>query len=124
MFLYRSLCLMSTLTSFLGKTSLKLFRKVINYCFRSLQANVKEIEHCYNNFKQLECPFMGSVLYDENHKQGSRKVKENIPNPQISSQSVTFEVDMVGFQYKVMTYRASLRQTQVSGYNVFLFSLN
>lgn len=81
----------------------------VSLIFRSLQANVKEIEHCYNGYRKHECATIG---FDESSKLTQRKVNENVPNPLISSQSVLFEVDMVGFQSKVMTYRAALGQTQ------------
>ncbi|KAF5290050.1 hypothetical protein FQA39_LY14831 [Lamprigera yunnana] len=84
----------------------------INLIFRSLQANIKEIEHCYNGYRKHECPLHVSIGYDESSKLTDRKINENIPNPLISSQSVSFEVEMVGFQSKIMTYRASLGQVQ------------
>lgn len=84
-----------------------------NFIFRSLQANLKELDHCYNDYKQHECPLPGTMRYNQNHKEAPHKVNENLHYPQISSQSIVFEVDMVGFQSKIMTYRAALRQSQV-----------
>ncbi|KAK4878641.1 hypothetical protein RN001_011147 [Aquatica leii] len=84
----------------------------VNLIFRSLQANIKEIEHCYNGYRKHECPLHSAISYDESRKLSNRKVNENIPNPLISSQSVLFEVEMIGFQSKIMTYRASLGQVQ------------
>lgn len=45
---------------------------------------------------------------------GSHKINEKSSFQHIGSQSVAFEVDMVGFRTKFMTYRATLRQVQVS----------
>ncbi|XP_019878240.1 myelin regulatory factor-like protein isoform X3 [Aethina tumida] len=75
----------------------------VNLIFRSRTANVKEIEYCYNNYKQYECP----TEEDRTHK-----VNENNPSQLLSLRSIIFEVDMRDFRYKWLTYRASLKQTQ------------
>ncbi|XP_031330004.1 myelin regulatory factor homolog 1 isoform X2 [Photinus pyralis] len=82
----------------------------VSLIFRSQQANMKEIEHCYNGYRKHECG--APIGFDESSKLTQRKVDEKVPNPLISSRSVLFEVDMVGYQSKVMTYRAALGQTQ------------
>lgn len=82
----------------------------LSLVFTPLKTNIKEMEHCYNYNKQYECPFLNSMYY----KESSHKVNEKSPYQQLgTAQSVVFEVDMVGFQSKFMTYRASLRQNQV-----------
>ncbi|CAG9861760.1 unnamed protein product [Phyllotreta striolata] len=82
----------------------------VNLIFRSSQSNIKEIERCYNEHRQRECPFVGSSGYYDDKIKIRHKVNENSPTQVIGYQSVVFEVDMIDFQSKVMTYRASLRQ--------------
>ncbi|CAG9814774.1 unnamed protein product [Phaedon cochleariae] len=84
----------------------------INLIFKSSQSHIKEIEHCYNDYKQHECPFVSSSAYFDDKMKIRHKVNENSPSQLIGFQSVVFEVDMIDFQSKVMTYRASLRQNQ------------
>ncbi|KAG5886873.1 hypothetical protein JTB14_024730 [Gonioctena quinquepunctata] len=61
--------------------------------------------------------FSSQAYYDDKikirHKvnEGSRRVNENGSSELIGFRNVDFEVDMIDFQSKVMTYRASLRQT-------------
>lgn len=86
------------------------------FCFRSTQSNIKDIEHCYNNFKQHICPIN---LYYGEKSTVIHKVNENSPIQQLSSQSVMFEVEMVGYQTKIMTYRSSLKQNQVRLLKIF-----
>ncbi|KAJ8949188.1 hypothetical protein NQ318_021681 [Aromia moschata] len=81
----------------------------INLIFRSTQPNIKEIEFCFNDNKQNECPFP-NMSYDEDKFRMRHKVNENLPNRLSSPQNIIFEVDMADFQSKVMTYRASIRQ--------------
>ncbi|KAJ8939737.1 hypothetical protein NQ314_011023 [Rhamnusium bicolor] len=83
----------------------------INLIFRSNPAIIKEIEHCYNDYKQHECPFLSPMYYDDKSRI-RHKVNENSPSQLLSLQSVIFEVDMADFQSKVMTYRVSLHQSQ------------
>ncbi|KAJ8917380.1 hypothetical protein NQ315_002404, partial [Exocentrus adspersus] len=83
----------------------------INLIFRSTQANIKEIEYCDNDSRQYECNFL-TPIYDDDKSRVRHKVNENSPSQLLSLQSIIFEVDMADFQSKVMTYRASLRQTQ------------
>lgn len=79
--------------------------------FRSTQSNLKEIEHCYNELRQYECPLFS--MYYEDKPRIRHKVNENSASQLISLQSVIFEVDMADFQSKIMTYRAALKQNQV-----------
>jgi hypothetical protein len=77
--------------------------------FRSTQDTIREIDYCNNNYKDRGC----SYNYDEK-LQVRHKVNEHSPSQLISSQSVIFEVNMADFQSKVMTYRASIKPSQVS----------
>ncbi|XP_050503840.1 myelin regulatory factor-like protein isoform X2 [Diabrotica virgifera virgifera] len=81
----------------------------INLIFRSSQTNLKEIEHCYNDFKQHECPFVSSQAYYDDKMKIRHKVNENSASQLIGYQSIVFEVDMIDYQSKIMTYRASLK---------------
>lgn len=86
---------------------------VINLLFRSLETNIKDIEHCYNEFEQAECPNYPKVdSFEDNKTTISDRINENSPSGvQNSLHTVSFQVDMLSFQSRVMTYRASLRQT-------------
>lgn len=75
---------------------------------------MKEIEHCYNDNKQYECPFLNSAAYYDDKIQTRHKVNENNPSQLLGYQSIIFEVDMLDFQTKIMTYRASTRPNQVT----------
>lgn len=72
---------------------------------------MKEIEHCYNDNKHDECPFLNSATYFDDKIR--HKVNENNPSQLLGYQSIIFEVDMLDFQSKIMTYRASIRPNQV-----------
>ncbi|XP_074040694.1 myelin regulatory factor homolog 1 [Leptinotarsa decemlineata] len=87
--------------------------------FRSSQDKVRDIEQCHNDDKQHECPFVSShAYYDDKMKirhkvnENSPKIIENFPSQIFGIQNIVFEVDMIDFQSKVMTYRASLGQNQ------------
>lgn len=81
--------------------------------FRSNHPNMKEIEHCYNDNKHDECPFLNSATYYDDKMQIRHKVNENNPSQLLGYQSIIFEVDMLDYQSKIMTYRASVRPNQV-----------
>lgn len=82
----------------------------INLIFKPIKTNVKDIEHCYNNNKKLDCVFGdGLVKVDE------KRAYQNMD-------SIIFEVNTIGFQSKFMTYRMSLRQNQVNLYILFFNS--
>ncbi|VEN58112.1 unnamed protein product, partial [Callosobruchus maculatus] len=84
----------------------------VNLIFRSNQPNIKEIEHCYNDRKMNECSYMSSSPYFEDKLKMRHKVNENSPSQLLGIKSIIFEVDMIDFQSKVMTYRASLGQSE------------
>ncbi|XP_018334998.1 myelin regulatory factor, partial [Agrilus planipennis] len=84
----------------------------INLTFKSTQANIKDVEHCYNDYRQNVCSSNSMGYFDDPSVGMPHKVNENQPIQQIAQQSVTFEVNMIGVQWKIMTYRAALRQTQ------------
>ncbi|XP_060532862.1 myelin regulatory factor [Cylas formicarius] len=83
----------------------------VNLIFRSTQLSVREIEHCYNDYKHYECPYVSPMYYEDKAKI-RHKVNENNPSQLLGQQSVIFEVDMADFQSKIMTYRASLAPIQ------------
>ncbi|KAK9886512.1 hypothetical protein WA026_016791 [Henosepilachna vigintioctopunctata] len=83
----------------------------LNLIFRSIQPNIKEVEHCYNDFKKNECPFLNSGIY-EDKTITKRRINENNSDHQMNLQSIVFEVGMTDFQSKIMTYRAPLQQSQ------------
>lgn len=86
--------------------------------FRSSQAHLKDIEYCVNSFRQHSCPW-NSLNFED--AKLLRKINENVPSQLINSQSVMFDVDLIGFQSKLMTYRASLKQNQVCFCNICNF---
>ncbi|XP_065166491.1 myelin regulatory factor isoform X3 [Atheta coriaria] len=81
----------------------------ITLIFQSSQAHLKDIEYCVNSFRQHSCPW-NSLNFED--AKLLRKINENVPSQLINSQSVMFDVDLIGFQSKLMTYRASLKQNQ------------
>lgn len=87
---------------------------IINLLFRSLETNIKDIEHCYNEHEQSDCPnYPKENSFEDNKTTVSDRINENSPSGvQNSLHTVSFQVDMLNFQSRVMTYRASLRQTQ------------
>lgn len=73
----------------------------LNLIFKPIKTNMKEIEHCYNYNKKMECGF----------GEGQSKIDEK--RAYQNTDGVVFEVNMLGYQTKFMTYRMSLRQNQV-----------
>lgn len=74
----------------------------ISLIFKPIKTSIKEIEHCYNYNKKMECGF------------GENQAKIDEKRAYQNSDSVVFEVSTLGFKTKFMTYRMSLRQNQVS----------
>lgn len=69
------------------------------------------MEHCDNEYKQQECP----NFWDDAKSGNLPKANENVALQHVGSKmpGIAFEVDMIGAQNKMMTYRASLLQNQV-----------
>ncbi|GJQ75423.1 hypothetical protein Trydic_g23591 [Trypoxylus dichotomus] len=82
----------------------------IRVVFRSHQKNIV-IEHC-SNTRVHPCPFVGLAYTDENKTQAAYKVNENVPIQPINYHTFIFEVDMLDYQTKIMTYRYTYRQNQ------------
>ncbi|KAK9746271.1 NDT80 / PhoG like DNA-binding family [Popillia japonica] len=82
----------------------------IRVVFRSHQKNII-VEHC-SNTRVHPCPFVGLAYTDENKTQPAYKVNENIPLQPINYHTFIFEVDMMDYQSKIMTYRYTYRQNQ------------
>lgn len=74
----------------------------LNLIFKPIKTNIKEIEHCYNYNKKLDCVFGDTVAAQVDEKRAYQ-----------NSESIIFEVSTIGFKSKFMTYRMSLRQNQV-----------
>ncbi|XP_045467204.1 myelin regulatory factor-like protein [Harmonia axyridis] len=81
----------------------------LNLIFRFNQPNVKEIEHCFNDFKRNECPYSG---FFDDKTETKHRINENNSEHHINSHSIVFEVAVMDFQSKMMTYRAPLQQSQ------------
>ncbi|KRT85379.1 hypothetical protein AMK59_286 [Oryctes borbonicus] len=82
----------------------------IRVVFRSNRNIV--VEHC-SNTRVHPCPFVGLPYTDENKTQPAYKVNENMPIQHIDYK-FTFEVDVLDYQTKIMTYRYTYRENQVS----------
>lgn len=80
---------------------------------RSNQPNIKEVEHCYNDFKKNDCSYQNSEFFNE-ETVTKHRINENNSDRQINTQSIVFEVAVLDFQTKMMTYRAPLQQSQVN----------
>lgn len=84
----------------------------LSFPYRSHQKNIV-VEHC-SNTRVHPCPFIAAAYTDDNKTQSAYKVNENIPIQPINYNTFIFEVDMLDYQSKIMTYRYTYRQNQVS----------
>lgn len=73
----------------------------VQLIFRPIKTTVKEVEHCYNYDKKMECVF------------GERPSKIDEKRAYQNGEGTIFEVNTAGFRSKRMTYRMSLRHNQV-----------